>query len=132
MPNCFANRTNQQSARLGESLSWFLQSSLPGILLIIATWVFMAVLINPRGNFPLNDDWAYGRAVKSLLETGSIHLSNWSAVNAVSQIFWGARQKDKRPCLIGMILSSIRRHFGPLPDGEAWFGFWTTPGTSLL
>lgn len=50
----------------------------------------MAVLANPIGNFPLNDDWAYGYSVKTLVEAGDFQLSGWSAANLLSQILWGA------------------------------------------
>jgi hypothetical protein len=60
------------------------------ILLIIAIWLLAVVFIHPQGNFPLSDDWAYGGAVKSLLDTGSIKLPDWSSPNFIAQMFWGA------------------------------------------
>lgn len=48
------------------------------------------LLVNPVGNFPLNDDWAYAWTVKRLLESGELHLSDWTAVNLLSQALWGA------------------------------------------
>ena len=32
------------------------------------SWVACAVLINPIGDFPLNDDWAFGSPVEVLLQ----------------------------------------------------------------
>ena len=60
------------------------------ILILIATWIVMVILVNPIGDFPLNDDWAYGRSVQSLLEKGDFQLSDWTATNLFSQVFWGA------------------------------------------
>lgn len=60
------------------------------VYLIAAIWVAMAVLVNPIGDFPLNDDWAYGWSVKVLLETGQFELSDWTAVNLLPQVAWGA------------------------------------------
>ena len=60
------------------------------VLLIIAVWIVAALLIDPRGEFPLNDDWAYAAAVKTLLGGGGIRLSGWTTVNLIAQIFWGA------------------------------------------
>jgi hypothetical protein len=60
------------------------------VLLIVAIWIVVALLIDPRGEFPLNDDWAYAAAVKTLLGGGGIRLSGWTTVNLVAQIFWGA------------------------------------------
>lgn len=60
------------------------------ILLIISTWLAIIILVNPIGDFPLNDDWAYGWSVKTLLETGDFQLSDWTATNLLPQVFWGA------------------------------------------
>jgi hypothetical protein len=60
------------------------------VLLIVAVWIVVALLIDPRGEFPLNDDWAYAAAVKTLLGGGGIRLSGWTTVNLIAQIFWGA------------------------------------------
>jgi hypothetical protein len=49
----------------------------------------MVVLVNPIGDFPLNDDWAYGWTVKTLLETGVFQLSDWTATNLLPQALWG-------------------------------------------
>lgn len=60
------------------------------ILVIIAIWAIMVILVNPVGDFPLNDDWAYGQAVKSVVEKGDFQLSDWTATNLFSQVYWGA------------------------------------------
>ena len=60
------------------------------VCLIVGIWILMAVLVNPLGDFPLNDDWAYGWSVKVLVETGDFRLSDWTAVNLLPQVLWGA------------------------------------------
>jgi len=60
------------------------------VLLLTFFWIFLIVLINAKGDFPLNDDWAYGWTVKTLLETGTFQLSDWAAPNLVSQVIFGA------------------------------------------
>lgn len=60
------------------------------LLALSCTWVLMVFVVNPSGDFPLNDDWSYGLAVKTLLEEGRLHLIDWIATTAVTQIFWGA------------------------------------------
>ncbi len=67
------------------SINWDLAS----ILLIIIAWLCMVVLVNPIGNFPLDDDWAYGWTVKTFLETGEYQLSDWTATNLLPQAIWG-------------------------------------------
>ena len=53
-------------------------------------WCFMVFLVNPIGNFPLNDDWAYGRLVKILLEEGKWRMEGPLNVPFVAQGLWGA------------------------------------------
>jgi hypothetical protein len=59
------------------------------VLLILGIWVIAALLINPRGEFPLNDDWTYARAVKTLLDGGGLNFPDIST-NIIAQILWGA------------------------------------------
>jgi Dolichyl-phosphate-mannose-protein mannosyltransferase len=65
-------------------------SDIINILIITAIWIVMVILVNPLGNFGLNDDWAYGFSVKSLIEKGQLEISTWTAPNLLAQIFWGA------------------------------------------
>lgn len=59
------------------------------ILSITAIWLIMAILINPVGNFPLNDDWAYAASVKEIIN-GHFVMPDWSAANIIYQLLWGA------------------------------------------
>jgi hypothetical protein len=58
--------------------------------IIVAIWIVMVILVNPIGDFPLNDDWAYAYSVKVLLEQGDFRLSGWTATNLFPQVLWGA------------------------------------------
>lgn len=58
-------------------------------LLIVGIWIIVAILINPRGEFPLNDDWLYARTVKGLVEGGGLKFPDIVS-NIIAQIFWGA------------------------------------------
>ena len=60
----------------------------PALLGLI--WISMVVVVNPIGNFPLNDDWAYGYSVRALVEQGEIRFSDWTATNLIAQVVWGA------------------------------------------
>ena len=59
------------------------------VVLLILLWLFLVILVNPIGNFPLNDDWAYGWTVNTLLTTGQFYLSDWTAPNLVPQALIG-------------------------------------------
>jgi hypothetical protein len=52
-------------------------------------WLLSVVVINPLGNFPLNDDWVYGKVVKDLLETGRLLIPNFVAAPIISHTIWG-------------------------------------------
>jgi hypothetical protein len=60
------------------------------IALLLGVWVAMLAIVNPIGNFPLNDDWVYGKAVKYLLSSGHYTLMDNSSATLFSQVFWGA------------------------------------------
>jgi Dolichyl-phosphate-mannose-protein mannosyltransferase len=80
-------------ASLEKRLRWLHSKSSndkANLLLVIALWVAMVLLVNPVGNFPLNDDWVYGNSVKSILETGRFEIIGPSAVSLLPQAYWGA------------------------------------------
>jgi hypothetical protein len=60
------------------------------ILLLTAAWVGMAILVDPRGEFSLNDDWAYALPVKAFVERGSIRFTFWQSMTLIAQMLWGA------------------------------------------
>ena len=53
-------------------------------------WILSILLVDPRGNFPLNDDWSYGLAVKNLIEQGAFYPTPWTSMPLSSQALWGA------------------------------------------
>lgn len=59
------------------------------IFLIVSIWCIIIVLINPIGDFPLNDDWAYGIIVKRMIEDGTLKLINWGEMTLVTHLFYG-------------------------------------------
>lgn len=59
-----------------------------GVLCGIYGLWFLAA--SPRAEIPLNDDWAYAQTVRTLLETGRLRVSDWTAASIVFQTVWGA------------------------------------------
>jgi 4-amino-4-deoxy-L-arabinose transferase-like glycosyltransferase len=49
-----------------------------------------AVLVQPWGEFPLNDDWDYAKSVRGLVDHGHFALSPEARVTLVAQAVWGA------------------------------------------
>jgi hypothetical protein len=64
-------------------------SDLIAVLFLFALWLLAALVVDPVGNFPLNDDWAYAFAVRALVEHGELHLLGWTATNLIAQLLWG-------------------------------------------
>jgi hypothetical protein len=60
------------------------------LAVIALLWAIMAALINPVGNFPINDDWTYGLAVAHILKEGSFALPSGSTANVLVHAYWGA------------------------------------------
>ena len=69
---------------------FFSKGDITAIALICVAWTVLAFLIDPRGDFPLHDDWAYGLPVKALVERGEFRLTDWSNPTLIAQVFWGA------------------------------------------
>jgi 4-amino-4-deoxy-L-arabinose transferase-like glycosyltransferase len=60
------------------------------LCVIAALWVVSVILVNPIGDFPLNDDWAMGKTVKHLVEAGTYLPSGWTGMPLITQTLWGA------------------------------------------
>lgn len=56
---------------------------------LVGVWFLASWLSGPRGEFALNDDWAYALAVWSLVEHGQLHLTFWQSMPLLPQIGWG-------------------------------------------
>jgi hypothetical protein len=53
-------------------------------------WIAMEIAIDPIGDFPLNDDWAWGLAVKTLCERHVLTMPGWADATVIAQVLWGA------------------------------------------
>ena len=67
-----------------ENRDWLVPA---GISLI---WLMSMLIVNPVGDFPLNDDWAYAKIVKNLLDNHKFFINNWPAMTLLVHIGWGA------------------------------------------
>ncbi len=57
--------------------------------IIVLVQVALMLAADPRGNFPLNDDWAYTHSVRWLFDEHRIRLSDWIAMNLLPQTLMG-------------------------------------------
>jgi hypothetical protein len=55
-----------------------------------AIWIALVLVVDPRGDFPMLDDWSYGRSVKHLVEYGELRYDGWNAPTLFLQVLYGA------------------------------------------
>lgn len=60
------------------------------LLVIAGLWCLSLAIVNPSGEFPLNDDWAYGLTAKQLVETGEFRPTGWGAMTLITHVAWGS------------------------------------------
>lgn len=65
------------------------KNALP-VLALAAAWTLAIALVNPLGDFPLNDDFSYARSTFNFLEQGRLIYDQWLSMTLVSQLLWGA------------------------------------------
>ena len=53
-------------------------------------WAGVVWLVNPRGEFPLHDDWDFTVATWNFARTGHFHFTPFTAVSLRAQVLWGA------------------------------------------
>jgi len=56
---------------------------------ILILWIIALVIVDPIGDFPLNDDWIYGLSVKEWLETGKYRMGDLPLMSLFSHVVWG-------------------------------------------
>ena len=59
------------------------------VYLILLLFLLVELLINPLGEFCLNDDWAYAQAVSNYVQTSELKFSFWQAIPGLPLIFTG-------------------------------------------
>jgi len=79
---------NIQHSTLNIQHSTFARRGEP--LAIVALWASAIAFTNPRGNFPIDDDWDFALAAWRFAETGHFHFTAFTAVSLRAQVLWGA------------------------------------------
>lgn len=59
-------------------------------LSLAAIYGVYVLVISPRREFPLGDDFAYAQTVRHLVNTGELRLSEWTSTSLIGQVYWGA------------------------------------------
>ena len=55
---------------------------------LLILFILSEFIVNPIGNFPLNDDWTYGKAALYLLNTGEINIGDFAAMTMWTHVVW--------------------------------------------
>ncbi len=71
------------------NISSFIQKYRYEVCLLLM-WLMAFVAINPVGEFPVNDDWAYAKNVYNLVVNGRFVVDEWPAMNLISQTLYGS------------------------------------------
>ncbi|MEP7170264.1 MAG: glycosyltransferase family 39 protein [Bacteroidota bacterium] len=59
------------------------------LILLLLIWIGITVAVNPRGDFPINDDWSYSKPVYHLTHEGKFIMGDWPGMTLFSQVLWG-------------------------------------------
>ncbi len=58
--------------------------------LLLLLWLLACIIINPIGEFPINDDWAYSKNVYNLAVNHTFIVDQFPAMNLISQTIYGS------------------------------------------
>lgn len=57
---------------------------------IAAVWAAAIAIIQPRGNFPMQDDWDFAIATWRFAQSGQFHFTQFTVVSLRALVLWGA------------------------------------------
>jgi hypothetical protein len=60
------------------------------LLFLIFLYLSAVVVVNPAGNFPLNDDWSWAAAARGLALGHDWRPTDWTAMPLITQSLWAA------------------------------------------
>ena len=60
------------------------------LILIAACFLLSVLVTNPTGDFPLEDDWSYGRTVRDLLAGVGYHPLAFTPAPMLTNVLWGS------------------------------------------
>ncbi len=60
------------------------------VVLLVLLFAAAMLLVDPRGDFPLDDDWDFALATWAFAQTGHFHFTPFTAASAYLQVVWGA------------------------------------------
>jgi len=89
-------------------------------VLLTALFVAVILIVPPRGDFPLNDDWIYAKVVENLLDSGNYVASPYADPTFIAQGYWGAAFAS----LLEFNFENLRLSTLVLALGSVWSTCW--------
>lgn len=59
------------------------------VIFLAAVWLLAEILVDPVGEFPLNDDWSYTLSLQNWYHNHQYHLVGWTSMPLATQLAWG-------------------------------------------
>ena len=81
---CERNSTDTNPSR------FFQPKFMDDLVILAVIWTCAVALVNPLGDFPLNDDWSYSIAVERFLTEGNFQPTGWTSMSLLSHVLLGS------------------------------------------
>jgi hypothetical protein len=65
------------------------RDDLRAVAALVAVWAAAVVLVDPRADVSILDDWCYAISVEQILHGQGFHVSPWSSTFPPVQLWWG-------------------------------------------
>src|SRR5438270_13165983 len=98
----------------GPRFAWPMALLIAGLLL---PWLAIFVALPPAlQNFPINDDWAFAKAFRGLLEGPGLSYQGWASMPLLGQFAWAW------PWTLALGLSHVTLRISTIV--LSWLGLW--------
>src|SRR5690348_12597464 len=57
--------------------------------LFLLIFLLAELIVQPFGNYPLNDDWSYAKSVIIMQNENRLDIGDWPAMTLVTHLLWG-------------------------------------------
>lgn len=106
------------------------------LLILAGVWTGLFLVVDPRGQFPLNDDFQYAETARRFLAGEGVHLPEWALSSTVSHALlgavmtapWGASNQALRMWMLVMgligaaVVYALARRWKASPDAALLAG----------
>src|SRR5262245_6863486 len=86
---CSCRAVDLLSTRVNALSSPVRRDDLRAVAALVAVWAVAVVVVDPRADVSILDDWCYAISVEQILNGQGFHVSPWSSTFPPVQIWWG-------------------------------------------